>query len=62
MAETKQEEHARLQKRTDELKQDHGDLGLEKVPFNQADHDQHSADLDDHQRDLAAHKRRTDEN
>ena len=40
--ETRQEEHQRLQKRTDELKHDHEDLSLDRTPFNQADHDEHT--------------------
>jgi hypothetical protein len=61
MTETKRDEHERLQKRTDELKEDHAALDRELTPFNQPDHDEHSANLRKHQGDLAAHKRRQHE-
>jgi len=56
--ETTREEHDRLQERTDELKQDHANLSRDLVPFDKADHDQHTSNLRDHQDDLAAHKLR----
>jgi hypothetical protein len=58
--ESRQEEHERLQKRTDELKRKHADLALDIAPFNKADHDEHTADLRKHHRDLEAHKHRQD--
>ena len=58
MAETKREEHERLQHRTDELKKEHADLALDRTPFDQADHDQHTKNLRQHQHDLARHKGR----
>jgi hypothetical protein len=39
MAETRREEHDRLQHRTDELKREHADLALDVTPFDQAEHD-----------------------
>lgn len=61
MAETKREEHERLQKRTAELKEDHAALDRDLTPFNRADHDEHLANLRKHKGDLAAHRRRQDE-
>ena len=58
MTKTKREEHERLQKRTDELKEDHAALDRDRTPFNQDDHDEHTANLRKHQGDLAAHKGR----
>ena len=57
-ADTKRDEHHRLQKRTDELKQEHDDLALNRRPFNQADHDEHSAGLRKHAEDLKRHRKR----
>ena len=57
-AETKRDEHHRLQKRTDELKQEHDDLALNRTPFNKVDHDEHSADLRKHSEDLRQHRKR----
>jgi hypothetical protein len=48
----RQDEHARLQGRTDELKRDHAALALDVTPFNKVDHDKHTADLQQHHRDL----------
>jgi hypothetical protein len=58
MTETKREEHDRLQKRTEKLKQEHADLSRDRTPFNQADHDRHTDNLHQHKKDLAAHKGR----
>ena len=58
--ETRQDEHARLQKRTDELNRDHADLALDVTPFNKADHDKHTADLQQHHLELEQHKQRKD--
>jgi hypothetical protein len=58
--ETRQDEHARLQGRTDELKLDHAALALDVTPFNKVDHDKHTADLQQHHRDLEQHKHRKD--
>lgn len=57
----RREEHERLQKRTDELKQEHADLSREKTPFNQADHDRHTEHLRQHRKDLADHKMRDED-
>jgi hypothetical protein len=57
-AETKRAEHTRLQKRTDELKSEHADLSRDKTPFDQADHDEHTAHLAKHKKDLRSHQRR----
>ena len=57
-AETKRDEHHRLQKRTDELKHEHDDLALNRRPFNQADHDEHSAELRKHSAELKQHRKR----
>jgi hypothetical protein len=59
MAGTKQEEHDRLQKRTDQLKAEHEGLSRDRMPFNQADHDRHNKNLRKHKEDLAAHKNRS---
>ena len=48
-------EHARLQRRTVELHAEHEALALDKLPFNQASHDAHSAHLRQHHSDLRAH-------
>ena len=61
MAETKRQEHERLQHRTDQLKKDHADLARDRTPFNQADHDRHTRNLRQHQRDLADHKARPED-
>lgn len=58
MADTRREEHRRLQRRTDELKSEHADLSLDLRPFNQAEHDAHNAHLKKHQADLHRHQRR----
>ena len=54
--ETDREAHDRLKKRTAELAGEHQDLSLDRVPFDQADHDQHSADLRKHAADLKHHR------
>jgi len=61
MTETKQEEHDRLQHRTDELRQATTDLSLEHTPFNEADHERHRRNLADHKADLAAHRLRAED-
>jgi len=58
MHESKRDEHKHLQERTDELKEEHASLGLDKTPYNQTDHDQHKARLKDLKDDLARHRRR----
>jgi hypothetical protein len=58
VAETKREEHTRLQRRTDALKQEHEGLSRDRTPFNQADHDQHTDHLRTHKADLVKHQRR----
>ena len=57
-SETKRDEHQRLQKRTDQLKHEHEDLALDRTPFNQADHDEHTAELRQHSKDLKEHRER----
>jgi len=61
MHDTKRDEHKQLQERTDELKEEHESLGLDKTPFNQADHNQHKARLKHLKDDLARHKQRPDD-
>ena len=56
--ETKREEHKRLQDRTEELREQHEELSVDLMPFNQADHDEHNQNLRKHRNDLAAHKLR----
>jgi hypothetical protein len=58
MAESKHAEHTRLQERTEALKKEHADLGVDRTPFNQADHDLHNAHLKKHRSDLAGHRAR----
>jgi hypothetical protein len=58
MAETRREEHDRLQHRTDELKREHADLALDVTPFDQAEHDAHNANLKRHKVDLHQHRKR----
>jgi hypothetical protein len=60
MVETKRQEHDRLQRRTDELKQEHADLSRDTTPFNQADHDGHQKNLREHKKHLADHKLRSE--
>jgi hypothetical protein len=60
MTETKQQEHVRLQRRTDELKREHAALSRHRAPFNQTDHDKHVIDLAAHKVSLSAHKARPD--
>ena len=61
MAETKGEEHARLQRRTNHLKQEHAGLARDRIPFSQRDHDRHNENLRKHKEDLAEHKARDDD-
>jgi hypothetical protein len=61
MDESKQAEHKHLQERTDQLKEEHAGLGLDRTPFNQADHDEHKARLEKLKKDLARHKQRPDD-
>jgi hypothetical protein len=56
--ETKGEEHRRLQERTEELKHEHEGLSLDRAPFNQADHDEHTSELRKHAEDLKKHRER----
>jgi hypothetical protein len=60
-AETKRQEHSRLQKRTDELRQEHADLALDRKPFDQDEHDEHKAHLKKHKEDLTVHRGRGNE-
>ena len=52
------ETHQRLKERTAELTQEHERLSLDRTPFNQADHDEHTADLQKHAVDLKDHRER----
>jgi hypothetical protein len=61
MAESKRQEHRRLQKRTDVLKEEHAALGRDRKPFDKGEHDAHQADLKTHQKDLARHRKRKTE-
>jgi hypothetical protein len=61
MTETKREEHERLKKKTDELKQDHADLSRDRTPFNKTDHDRHTERLRQHRKELADHKTRDED-
>jgi hypothetical protein len=56
MTETKAEAQLRLHMRTRTLHEEHAALALSRKPFDQREHDQHSADLDAHKKDLATHK------
>jgi hypothetical protein len=56
MTETKAEAQLRLHMRTRKLREEHTALALNRKPFDQREHDQHSADLTAHKKDLAAHK------
>ena len=56
--ESKRQEHKRLQERTDQLSQEHSDLGLDRKPFDQDEHDVHKADLKKHKDDLTTHRKR----
>ena len=58
MSESKRDEHARLQRRTHDLEQEHDDLGLDRKRFDKAEHDQHTRDLQKHKVDLEQHRRR----
>ena len=58
MGETERNEHARLQRRTDELKQEHAGLSLDVHPFDQAEHDAHNVHLREHKADLRRHQAR----
>lgn len=57
---TSRDEHRRLQERTDELKHDHEELSLDRTPFNQAAHDEHSSELRKHADDLKKHREQLD--
>jgi hypothetical protein len=61
MTETKQDEHRRLQKRTDQLKAQHADLSRKRTPFDKANHDRHAENLHKHKQELAAHKAREED-
>jgi hypothetical protein len=56
--ENKRQEHSRLQKKTDKLKEEHAGLGLDRKPFDQAEHDDHTAKLKEHKDNLARHRAR----
>lgn len=56
--ENKRQEHARLRKKTDQLKAEHAGLGLDRKPFDQIEHDDHTAALKKHKEDLARHRAR----
>lgn len=53
-------EHERLQKRTEELKNDHAGLALDRTPFNKTDHDEHMKNLAKHKEDIQRHQKRKD--
>ena len=53
MAETKQEEQARLQHRTDELRREHEGLRRGAKAFDKAEHEKHIAELKEHKANLA---------
>jgi hypothetical protein len=57
MTETKQQEHDRLLRRTEELREEHASLGLDKKPFDQAEHNEHNKHLAQHRSDLAEHRK-----
>jgi hypothetical protein len=59
MAESQIDEHARLQRRTNELMREHAALDRAVAPFNQSDHDEHTEHLRQHKSDLAAHRHRS---
>ena len=54
------DEHQRLQKRTEELMHEHEGLSLDRTPFNQADHDEHTSELRKHADDLKKHREQLD--
>jgi hypothetical protein len=58
MAETKREEHKRLQKRTDKLRKEHEELGVDRKPFDKEEHDRHRNDLQKHHDALSEHRER----
>ena len=60
MPETKRDEHECLQQRTNELKEEHSELALDRTPLNKADHDQHTERLKKHAEDLRRHRLRED--
>jgi hypothetical protein len=53
MAETKQEEQARLQNRTEELRREHEGLRRGVRPFDRVEHQKHIAELQEHKANLA---------
>ena len=53
MGETKQQEHARLQHRTDELRREHEGLRRAVRAFDKAEHEKHIAKLREHKANLA---------
>ncbi len=57
-AENKRQEHSRLQKKTEKLKEEHAGLGRDRKPFDQGEHDDHTAKLKEHKNDLARHRAR----
>jgi hypothetical protein len=56
MTDRKAEAQRRLQMRTRKLHEEHTALALGRKPFDQREHNQHSADLAAHKKDLATHK------
>jgi cytochrome c556 len=57
-AESKRQEHSRLQKRTEKLQEEHAGLGRDRKPFDQGEHDDHTAKLKEHKDALARHRTR----
>jgi hypothetical protein len=55
---SKRDEHARLRQRTAHLEKEHQALGLDRKPFNKADHDQHARNLATHKAALQRHRKR----
>jgi len=58
MSETKLGEQRRLQRRTDELKEKHDEMRLDRKPFDKTEHQEHKAALKEHKVDLARHRAR----
>lgn len=58
MPESKRGEHARPRQRTARLEQEHEALGLDRKPFNKAEHDKHAQDLARHKDALERHRKR----
>jgi hypothetical protein len=58
MTASKKDEHDRLLKRTEELREDTAALSVDVTPFDQSEHDALHAKLTRHGADLAAHRLR----